>query len=187
MNFKDFIKLVIRIMEESNIDYVIVGGLAAIYYGEPRATQDIDIIVKISPSESNRVKAFCDLLKKSGLNLIGNWKSFVDALKARTHISIFDPDHTFRIDLQGVYSRLNILAFNGRRRVKIFGIETWLQGPEDLIIAKLSYYIGNRDLRDVVSILQYSYDQIDFNRLWKLAKEYSVEEKLRKILDLLKR
>ncbi len=102
--------------------------------------------------------------------------------KRKTHITILDEDHTFRVNSQGVYHKLNVLAFEGRRRVKIFNAETWLQGPEDLIIAKLTYYIGNRDLRDVISMIKNSWDLINKNRLWGLAKEFNVEDRLKEIV-----
>jgi len=49
--FSDFFKLLVRVLENSGINYVIVGGLISIYYGRPRLTQDIDIIVEATEKE----------------------------------------------------------------------------------------------------------------------------------------
>ena len=185
MNFREFVKKVIRILEKSNIDYVIVGGIAAIYYGEPRATQDIDVIIRVLEGDIEKISALCSLLEKGNFKIIGGCESILTSIKERVHVTIYDEDHMFRVDLQGVYSKLNILAFEGRRRVKIFGVEAWIQGPEDLIIAKLTHYIGNRDIRDVVAILKNSYGIIDWRRLKKLAKEFQVEDKIRELLSRL--
>ena len=39
---EEFIKTVIQCLTESNIKYVILGGLAAILYGRPRTSIDVD-------------------------------------------------------------------------------------------------------------------------------------------------
>lgn len=181
MLFEEFIKKVIKLFEDSGIDYVIVGGIAAIYYGEPRTTQDIDIIIRCS---LNKLDDLCRNIEKEFI-LIGGCKELMEAIRNRYHVTIFDREYLFRIDLQGVYNRLNELAFEGRRRVKIFGIDAWIQGPEDLIIAKLKYYIGSRDLKDVIAIIKNSRNLIDWSRLWRLAKEFEVEDKIKEILSLL--
>ena len=36
-------------LEELGIDYMIGGSQASIYYGEPRFTQDIDIVADMAP------------------------------------------------------------------------------------------------------------------------------------------
>lgn len=46
-SFERFVKRVISALNESKIDYVIVRGVAAIIYGRPRTTMDIDIIADL--------------------------------------------------------------------------------------------------------------------------------------------
>jgi len=174
------VREVIRILEDSGIDYVIVGGLAAIYYGEPRATQDIDIIIR--PRSEEYIEKLCDLFTSRGFIIIGGCLAVKRSMTERIHTTIYDKNYLFRVDLQGIYNRLNFLAFEGRRRVKIFGLDAWIQGPEDLIVAKLTYYVGNRDIRDIIAILRNSKDLIDWERLIRIAQEFSVEPQLREII-----
>jgi len=42
---KAFFTYVIEVLESLDIPYMVVGGFAAIFYGEPRLTIDVDIIV----------------------------------------------------------------------------------------------------------------------------------------------
>ena len=170
MKFKDFVKRVIEVLKSSDIDYVIVGGLAVIYYGEPRVTQGINVIIDNRRSDKEEILYLCRLFLENKFIVIGECDFMLKALKEKTHITVLDEDYTFRVDLQGIYHKLNVLAFEGRRRVKIFDVETWLHGPEDLIIAKLTYYIGNRDLRDVISMIKNSWDLVNEDRLWRLEK-----------------
>ncbi len=47
-----------------NVQYVIIGGIAAILYGVPRATFDLDILIKATPENAQRL---LDALLESGL------------------------------------------------------------------------------------------------------------------------
>jgi len=182
VGFKEFVRKVVSVLEKSKIDYVIVGGLVAIYYGEPRTTQDIDVIIRVSEEDIEKISTLCSLLEREKFRIIGGCESIPAFIKEGAHVTIYDEDYTFRIDLQGVYNRLNVLAFEGRRRVRIFGVKAWIQGPEDLIIAKLTYYMGNRDIRDIAAILKNSYEAIDWKRMRRLAREFKVEDRIKELL-----
>jgi hypothetical protein len=43
----DFFAIVVQALERLSIPYMVTGGFAAIFYGEPRLTVDIDIVVDI--------------------------------------------------------------------------------------------------------------------------------------------
>lgn len=56
-DFQDFI----RCFNTATVDYIVVGGYAVIYYGSSRTTGDIDIWVRRSEDNYNRIKnAFRD-------------------------------------------------------------------------------------------------------------------------------
>ena len=44
-----FFAYVIDVLERLDIPYMVVGGFAAIFYGEPRLTLDVDIVVDMKP------------------------------------------------------------------------------------------------------------------------------------------
>jgi len=44
---KAFFTYVIEVLENLGIPYMVVGGFAAIFYGEPRLTIDVDIVAKL--------------------------------------------------------------------------------------------------------------------------------------------
>jgi predicted nucleotidyltransferase len=55
-DFKDFLKL----LNEEQVEYLLVGGYAVGFHGYPRATKDMDIWVAISPENAERlVRVFC--------------------------------------------------------------------------------------------------------------------------------
>ena len=50
-DFKEFLKL----LNEAEVEYLLVGGYAVGYHGYPRATADMDIWVAVSPGNAERL------------------------------------------------------------------------------------------------------------------------------------
>ena len=60
------------------------------------------------------------------------------------------------------------------RRLILPGLEAWCSPPEELIIKKLSYYqqgASDKHLRDIASMLRISPEQIDLERIRRMASE----------------
>jgi len=51
----DFEEL-LRLPEENSVDYMIVGGYAVAYHGDPRFTKDIDIFFNASEENATRLQ-----------------------------------------------------------------------------------------------------------------------------------
>ncbi|MFN8491373.1 MAG: hypothetical protein U0350_27495 [Caldilineaceae bacterium] len=54
---RSFFTYVIQVLEKIGIPYMVVGGFAAVFYGEPRFTIDVDIVADIQP---RHIKPFID-------------------------------------------------------------------------------------------------------------------------------
>ncbi|HEY5839162.1 MAG TPA: hypothetical protein VIT19_09010 [Pyrinomonadaceae bacterium] len=50
-DFKEFL----RLLRARGVEYLVVGGWAVIYHGYPRATDDLDIWIAISPTNAERI------------------------------------------------------------------------------------------------------------------------------------
>jgi len=175
---EEFIKTVIQCLTESNIKYVIVGGLAAILYGRPRTTIDVDIIVDYtSDDEIYRLE---NILKEQGFSLQPN--EILDSIKDKSHCSIFLEDYVYRIDLQGVYSSLDIRAIENRLLMKIYNLDTYIEKIEDVIIGKLVYG-SPQDNEDIFAIIIRQKDKIDLEYLKSVARIEKVEKELKQILS----
>lgn len=55
MNLYDELIAVVRALDETGVEYALVGGLAVSVWGAPRATKDIDLLVR--PEDLQRAKA----------------------------------------------------------------------------------------------------------------------------------
>jgi len=52
-DFRDFLKL----LNDKEVEYLLIGGYAVAFYGYPRATNDIDVWIAINPSNAERIVA----------------------------------------------------------------------------------------------------------------------------------
>lgn len=51
----DAFREVLKILNENNIPYMVVGSIAVIIYGDPRLTNDLDLVINI---DSNKINDF---------------------------------------------------------------------------------------------------------------------------------
>jgi hypothetical protein len=96
---------VIDILEATGIEYVIWGGVAAIMYGEPRFTQDMDIVVRLSYGQANTLAR---LLEKDGY--YGSVEAIRDALDRHLYFNVIHLETGIKIDFS-VAGRDPLLAW----------------------------------------------------------------------------
>ncbi len=168
-------------MNKTKVNYMIIGGLAVIKWGRPRLTQDIDIIIQINNME---IESFAKILSSEKFEVQAS--EIQQALKENSHISIFFPDDILRIDLKGIYSHLDQRSFINRKKTIIFGVNTWIEAPEDLIIAKLVYN-SYQDLEDAISVILRQTDKLNYEYLNIRAKEENLIEALNDLLNKTKK
>lgn len=161
-----FIKKIVTALEVEKIDYAFTGALAASFYGVPRTTADIDIIIAINKEDAKAKLA--PALRSTGLE-VGE-KTIVDTLTSGYSIATFKGKAlAYRVDI--IFA--NIVR---KRKGTIADVDTWLQNPEDLINAKLRMIKvtldGNKsakDESDVRAILQFT--KVDKRLIREQAKK----------------
>lgn len=188
----EFLKLMIGALESAGIDYMIGGAIAEWAWGEPRATQDLDLVVNI-PIESvtrlsNELKAR-DMLVPAEIildTLIEN--------RADIPINAIHMTSGLKANLYPVRpgDELRQEAFQ-RRLVVDYGPpigHVYVHSPEDLIIYKLLYFSisqQSKHIRDITAILRAKKGQLDMDTIEKWAKRMGLtsiwEELLTSIRD----
>lgn len=132
--FEKALDKIVSILEEEDIDYMIVGGLAVSYHNRSRTTNDIDLVVQIYPRDVEKI-----------VDHFPEWKdhkeSFIDSAKHGSLFNITDFDTGIRYDfITYKDSDYNYCAFERRGKVVFFGRECWMISIEDLVISKLQWY-----------------------------------------------
>lgn len=161
-----FLKLMLDALKASHVDYLIGGAIAEWAWGEPRATQDIDIVINL-PLES--IGRFSKELEKRDM-LVPAEIILDTILEDRADIPI-NAIHMYsgiKADLYPVRAgdELRISAFQRRQRVD-YGPpigHVYVHSPEDLILYKLIYFSISQQpkhSRDIAAILRAKQEQID--------------------------
>jgi len=151
------------------LDYVFTGALAASYYGVPRTTMDVDLVVKVTRREART--RLVSALRNAGLHV--DEKSIDAAFESGFKIVTFrDSISPFNVDII-----LSIRKFE-KRAGTLLDLPTFYQTPEDLILAKLRMIKATvpreralKDEDDVRGVLRFT--EVDTKRLRRRAQRDS--------------
>ena len=198
MNESELTRKVVSTFETLDIPYFITGSIASIALGEPRYTNDIDVVADISGVDliMGR-KPWASALRLISRNALasGSARLKIDAqvlaafpspefyvsesavraaVLKRFQFNIIHPTSGLKVDVMiptdDVYNRLRM-----SRRVRLdVDRETdgWFSSAEDLILKKLEFYrLGGSEkhLRDISGILLVQGERIDQSYLDKWA------------------
>ena len=168
MTESELAKIVITHLEESGVDYVLVGGIAYNFYGIPRSTNDADFVVSI---EGHALDALLRTLPKEF------------EVEPQARMELFTGTMRWVVCIQGTPLKVEFfllgndphhrVEFQRRKREWLPLIETegWVACGEDLIIQKLRWARG-KDLDDVRNIVSVSGDELDFAYIEKWCREH---------------
>ena len=120
---------VFRSFQRHDVKYVVIGGIAAILHGVPRATFDLDILIEATPDNARRL---LDALLDAGLGTAA-LTSPGDVLAHE--ITVFKD--RVRVDVQTSTPGVRFIdAWSRRRMVAYQGQEFFILAKEDLIRSK---------------------------------------------------
>ena len=159
----DLIPLFVRPLNAIGLTYMVTGSVATTIYGEPRLTNDIDLVVVLSSEDVARLsKAFdptdfyvppAEIMEIEArrpahghFNLIHTATS----LKADVYPAGADPLHRW--------------ALAGRQEIQVGADTVWVAPPEYVIIRKLEYLRdggSDKHARDIRAMLRELGDGID--------------------------
>ena len=155
--------LFVRPLNRAGIRYIVTGSVAAIFYGEPRLTHDVDFVVFLNDAN---IEALYELFPGSDFYVPPPDVIVAEARREkRGHFNIIHVDTGFKADfyLTG-RDELNAWAFRLRREGQFGGETVMFAPPEYVIVRKLEYYReggSEKHLRDIRSMLAISGEQID--------------------------
>lgn len=166
-----------QLFERLHIEYYVTGGIAAVTYGEPRLTQDVDIVLNLTPQDIDLLVA---ALESAGFYVPGVEE--VKSGRMRT-LGITHQETIARADLVLAHSeRFDALKFERRRLIEIPQRGAiYLASAEDLILNKLRWRRqsqSEKQWRDVLGILKTQGEKLDFGYLATWAEQLQVDDDL---------
>jgi hypothetical protein len=167
-NFSKFVTKLIKGFNSTNLDYAFTGALAVSFYGVPRTTSDVDVMISVLEEAEVKAKVAISL-KHAGLKV--EERKIDEALISGYNIPTFiDVASPFTVDV--IFSRGPLEKQAGI----IAGLETFFQSPEGLILAKLRMIKATlpkertlKDQEDVRAVLAFS--KVDLKTLRRQAKK----------------
>ena len=176
LNYADFVRTVISQLNRLRIEYAVTGALAVSYYGRPRTTIDVDVIIRAEPSDFERlVEAF----RKAKLQC--SLQDFAKAWESGYNIVHLKGGRGLLLDI--ILTRDQI----PRRKVTILGKTSYLQEPGPLVLQKLRLMKITKDEEkrfidrmDVLSILKNA--EVDVEELRDLAGRQATLDLLDELL-----
>jgi hypothetical protein len=158
-----YVDRLVEVLENARVEYAIVGGLAAIAWGVPRFTQDVDLVAEL-PSDLGALIRLGEQMRAAGLSAMEP-DHFADvAADSVSHGATFSfvTPAIEKIDISPVSAtseagRVAATVLRMRCRLETAGGRTaWFSTPEGTIIGKLYFYwLGSdRQMRDVANILR---------------------------------
>ena len=172
------VTLFIAPLNRLDATYMVTGALAAGMYGDPRLTNDVDLVVRLSQSEADRLHAAFDgaefyvpplevihLERQRRLHGHFNLIHGESALRAVIYLVGEDPLHH--------------RALGRREQVMFEGEPVWVAPPEYVILRKLQYRRdggGDKHPQDIRAMLRTLGDRLDRNALHAAIREFGLEE-----------
>ena len=177
----DITLFIARVYERLDVPYLVGGSLASSLHGIPRATQDVDIVARMS---AEHVPPFVESVR-------GAFYFDEDAIR-----EAIDRHRSFNVVHLGSYFKADIfiakddeasqLQMSRRQRFDLGGPGVRhldVASPEDVVAQKLAWYrlgdgVSDRQWSDALGVLKVGAGRLDFAYLERVARLLGVEDLL---------
>jgi hypothetical protein len=175
MEHSELLRYVVGVVSDLGLRYFVTGSTATIFYGEPRFTNDIDLVVDLPEF---RVIQFC--------NRFPTAEFYVSDIAARqavlqkTQFNIIHPESGLKIDVivaaENAFNESRFARSRPLRPEKSF--EAMFTSPEDAIIKKIEFFQegkSEKHVRDIAGVIKVSKEQIDMSYITEWAKKLGLD------------
>jgi hypothetical protein len=176
MDQLEFFRKAIGILHASGLEYMVVGSFASGFWGEPRATYDVDVVAAIAEPDAARLSQWFP-----SEEFYFSSEAVHDAIRRRGQFKLIHPESGNKIDfmVQGE-SEWSHLQLKRRRALEVApSFSAFLAAPEDVILGKLLFYKEGgspKHLRDIAGILKMQGRHLDAGYVHDWAARLGVSE-----------
>ncbi|MCK4765629.1 MAG: hypothetical protein KAW12_25745 [Candidatus Aminicenantes bacterium] len=168
---------VLNVLEELHIPYMISGSVGSMLYGEPRMTNDIDIVIELETAKVKELLGRFDEEQYYYPSL-----DFVEeSVRRKDQFNIIHIESGSKVDI--IIKKTTEFAeveFSRKKQVPFTeDFEAFTASPEDIILSKMAFYhLGSSEkhIKDIVSMLIISGDQIDRDYLTEWIDRFGYRE-----------
>jgi hypothetical protein len=183
MRETDLFLLFIQPLNRAGVRYVIGGSVAAMFYGEPRLTRDVDVMIFLNEPT---IRQLPEIFPASEFYLPPQETIFAESARPQHgQFNIIHLETMFKADIYPTgRDEFNAWAFRNKRPVVYEGETLVLAPPEYVIVRKLEYFReggSDKHLRDIRGILNISGEQLNQADLQEWIRRRGVEAEWRKV------
>ncbi len=176
----ELLKIVGEVLDRVGCERFTTGSVASMIYGEPRYTNDVDVVVRMNEAQARRVaEAF------TGQDWYCSEDAAIGAVQHRSMFNIIHAPSGFKVDVMVAsmsphnasrFARCRLLTMADGRVERI-------ASPEDVILKKLQFFNeggGLKHSRDIASVVaMQGAHAIDWEYMQRWAEELGVTEGVR--------
>jgi hypothetical protein len=175
-----FLREIIRALDDAGIAYMVCGSLGSSFHGQPRATNDVDLV--IAPTRTQLEALVAALVPRFYADL----EAAVEALTNGGSFNVIEGEIGWKADLIPLRNRpFSREEFSRRRQAEVLGSKVYVVSPEDAILSKLEWArkgASERQLKDAAGIVATQGADLDRTYLSKWARELGVAGLLEELL-----
>ncbi len=176
-----------KALDETGVDYMVVGSLASSVHGLPRATRDADMVVAITPRQ---VAELTSMLRPM---FYVSEEAALDAIRHGTSFNVIHQETFFQVDLFVMRpTPFHRIQFERREYIEVdpeCGLALPFQSAEDTILSKLDWFrqgheVSERQWQDVLNILRVQGEQLDYRHMRQWAASLGVDDLLQRAIEV---
>jgi hypothetical protein len=179
----DLIELFVLPLNQLGIRYLVSGSVAAMLYGEPRVTHDVDLIVFLRAEDIPRLASTFpapEFYVPPAEVIVSEM-----ARERRGHFNILHADSGLKADFYlANRDGLHAWAFRNVKEYSIGKTTVRLAPPEYVIVRKLEYFReggSEKHLRDIRAMLNVSGEQLNRSELNQWIQRQGVSAEWQKL------
>lgn len=169
------LRFVVIALQNASVPYMVTGSYASSVHGEPRATQDLDIVIAPTARSLSR---FLNAFPEDRYYF--SREAAREALNHRTMFNIIEFATGWKIDLMICKDRpFSIEEFSRRSEAEVDGQPLMLASAEDVILAKLEWAKSGgsaRQLEDVAAVFRTARENLDYAYIDRWSKELGIDQ-----------
>jgi hypothetical protein len=179
----DLIELFARPLNAAGIRHLVCGSVAAMLYGEPRVTHDIDFVVFLRADDASKLAQ----IFPTPQFYVPPRESIIAEISRERHgqFNIIHADSGLKADFYTAgRDDLHAWAFRNVRHYSIGGNSISLAPPEYVILRKLEYYReggSEKHLRDIRAMLAVSSELLNRAALQEWVLKLNLTAEWRKV------
>jgi hypothetical protein len=182
MEQRELLRRLVGALEKLRLPYFVTGGTATIFYGEPRFTKDVDVVVDLSAADVGAL-----LAEFPPPEFYADEEAALEAVRRRRQFNIIQVRTGWKVDvIVPPHSAFDRSRFTRMQRLDVGGFRVQFASPEDAILMKLVYYReggSDRHLRDVGGVLQIRGAAVDRGYIASWAETLGVSDVWQRVLE----